>query len=155
MNTYDRAGACLIAEATNSGLVPSDAGFRASRSHDCKVDNQWSRTVVAEPDMAHRTFRDSFGREWEVWSVVPDNVERREAAQPAMVHAEAERRKRREFRVPLGRRWVNGWLCFETRGEKRRLAPFPDDWAARSDHELEQLCEHATVVKLGPRRLIE
>jgi hypothetical protein len=103
--------------------------------------------------MPHRTFTDGAGRKWEVWAVHPEKVERRVAvaADPPVL----ERRKRPEFRVPLGAKWANGWLTFETRGEKRRLAPYPTDWFARSDEQLERLCASATVTKSPPRRLIE
>jgi hypothetical protein len=48
----------------------------------------------------------------------------------------------------------DGWLVFQTRGEKRRLAPLPEGWSEFSDDQLISLLEHATL--LGPpRRLIE
>lgn len=54
----------------------------------------------------------------------------------------------------LGERWASGWLAFETKGEKRRLSPYPDVWANMPDDELEQLCRQAAPVKPS-RRLIE
>jgi hypothetical protein len=30
----------------------------------------------------------------------------------------------------------NGWLCFESSGDKRRLAPVPDAWERARDGEL-------------------
>ena len=108
--------------------------------------------------MPHRAFTDSAGRTWDVWVVHPSHVERRKAdgdgdgkAQQPVV----ERRTRREFRVPLEGKFVTGWLCFETRGEKRRLAPFPREWMQMTDRELERLLREAAEAPRRPRRLIE
>lgn len=103
--------------------------------------------------MAHRMFRDSLGREWEVWTVSVSYLERR-ADISAGAPGGRERRRRASFRQRLSAPWSGGWLAFETRGEKRRLAPFPADWAEKSDAELEALC--ARAVSVAPsRRLIE
>ena len=59
------------------------------------------------------------------------------------------------FRVPLGRAWAEGWLVFETAGEKRRLAPVPPNWMQLSDEDLDQLRERAVVTTRPTRRLIE
>jgi len=53
----------------------------------------------------------------------------------------------------LGGPWANGWLAFETKGEKRRLLRFPDDWSAMSDEGLRELCLHAMVVKPWAKRV--
>jgi hypothetical protein len=108
--------------------------------------------------MAHREFRDSTGRLWAAWSVQPEYAERRAAGTAAAVSGEPpaiERRGRKELRVPLGTNFSHGWLCFETKGEKRRLAPYPDTWSKMSDEELEELCGTAAKVEHGPRRLVE
>jgi len=108
--------------------------------------------------MPHRAFTDSDGRTWDVWVVRPSHPERRKAegdGDGAAAQPMVDRRKRREFRVPLEGKFVTGWLCFETKGEKRRLAPFPRDWMARSDGDLEQLLREATEAPRRPRRLIE
>ena len=103
--------------------------------------------------MAHRKFTDSLGRTWDVWTVVPTRPQRRRsgAGRPP---AQGERRTRQDYRSVLADRWASGWLTFETKGEKRRLSPFPDEWAHVSDEELERLCLQATPVKPS-RRLIE
>ena len=101
--------------------------------------------------MAHRTFRDASGRFWDVWTVIPSGVERRRSAVAA---PEMERRRVQEFRVILGDRLADGWLAFQTEGERRRLAPYPDEWAEMTDAELEALCRRAVVVA-PPRRLVE
>jgi hypothetical protein len=103
--------------------------------------------------MAHREFTDSIGRRWQVWSVFPERVERRQAE--SSDDPKVERRVRDEFRVPLGGRWASGWLCFETPGEKRRLAPYPEHWDELPDEELNALCAQATPAARSPRRLVE
>ena len=104
--------------------------------------------------MAHREFTDSHGIRWEVWSVLPEYAERRREATADDLPG-VERRGRAEFRVPLGGQWANGWLCFESSSEKRRLAPVPDDWSDLRAEALEKLCDSATPTRLPPRRLIE
>ena len=104
--------------------------------------------------MAHREFTDSHGKRWEVWSVLPEYAERRREVNPDEMPA-VERRERSEFRVPLGGQWADGWLCFESNSEKRRLAPVPDDWSEMPPDELERLCDLATPTRFPPRRLIE
>ena len=75
--------------------------------------------------MSHRAYIDSLGRHWDVWSVHPEYAERRRTPSESSMPVLPERRARNTFRVPLGRTWAAGWLMFETKGEKRRLAPFP------------------------------
>ena len=106
--------------------------------------------------MAHRTFTDSAGRYWEVWTVHPANVERRrdESDEALTLRVERERRRERQYRVKLGTDWANGWLAFQTGDEKRRLTPIPGGWESASDRELEALCESAVPAQ-PPRRLAE
>ena len=102
--------------------------------------------------MAHRQFTDSHGRVWDVWEVHPEYVDRRDDAPPSTV-PKVDRRKRREFRAKLGA-LAAGWLCFETRNEKRRIAPIPDGWEQLSDADLAALGESGEPVR-PTRRLIE
>ena len=67
-----------------------------------------------------RHFRDRAGVEWRV-----------------CVTERSEGSARRDQYLPEAYR--AGWLLFESAIEKRRLAPFPADWAALSDKELEAL----------------
>lgn len=103
--------------------------------------------------MAYRAFTDSSGRKWDVWTVLPERVERRHRTPRNGVRV-AERRRRKEYRVPMADEWSNGWLCFQTDTEKRRLSSYPEDWAKLADTELERLCEQA-VIGPPPRRLAE
>lgn len=100
--------------------------------------------------MPHRRFRDTLLRQWEVWAVQPSKVERRAADVP-VAH---DRRRSPEFRVTLGEAMASGWLCFETKGEKRRLAPIPDGWEDVPEPDLLSLCERADPAP-APRRLLE
>src|SRR3569833_1716205 len=100
--------------------------------------------------MPHRTFCDSHGRLWDVWSVTPTRIERRNT--PTSV--EFDRRERDEPRAVIDPGWSVGWLAFQTPGEKRRLANYPADWADLDAEALENLCTAAVAVQPS-RRLIE
>jgi len=95
--------------------------------------------------MAHRIFLDTSGRSWDVWTVLPSSVERRrtpDAPPPAQ-----DQRRKSEPRMMLDEQWTNGWLAFQTSGEKRRLAPYPENWFAADGEELGRLCDAATLVQ--------
>lgn len=95
--------------------------------------------------MAHRTFRDSRGRVWEVWEVRPENRERRlgrerrQAARPG-----PDRRQQTQLRPAVPNDLRQGWLAFASPTERRRLAPIPPDWASMPDAELQRLADCAT-----------
>ncbi|HEY0015578.1 MAG TPA: hypothetical protein VGC13_04645 [Longimicrobium sp.] len=74
--------------------------------------------------MAFRTFRDPEGREWQVWDVIPSR--------------EVEAGSRRSNYLPA--EMADGWLCFEAADQKRRLTPFPSDWATHDDAAIHALC---------------
>jgi hypothetical protein len=103
--------------------------------------------------MAHRSFRDEMGREWDAWEVVPTAVERRVAkavARPAPV----ERRRAQETRVLVPDRLQRGWLAFQSGRERRRIAPIPGDWEEMTGEELLELL-HQADRRAKARRLIE
>ena len=79
--------------------------------------------------MALREFKDRDGVVWKVWDVTPEYLDKRTTAEDYM------------------RDWQDGWLCFECRDSRRRLASFPPGWEALSDGELEQLLHKSQVVK--------
>ena len=109
--------------------------------------------------MTHRTFKDREGRIWDVWQVHPsaaerrfgqrriidddrtDNVERRSG--------DERRHGERDTRAPVAAEFAYGWLCFETVGEKRRLAPVPEGWDRADEETIEQWC---CVAKPAARR---
>ncbi|HVF38305.1 MAG TPA: hypothetical protein VM939_00275 [Gemmatimonadaceae bacterium] len=106
--------------------------------------------------MAYRRFLDKTGTSWEVWQVVPQNVERRTGerrASAAMRQGEAgfEDRRRESRRVApavalprMTPGFENGWLCFCAGGVNRRLAPIPSRWFEATVAELEQWSRLAT-----------
>lgn len=70
-------------------------------------------------------FVDGQGRSWVVREVSDPTL----AMIPSHVLAQPE--------------FATGWLLFETSGEKRRLAPYPDDWDQLPITQLEPLCRRA------------
>lgn len=46
--------------------------------------------------------------------------------------------------------FAGGWLLFETDDEKRRLAPYPDDWTNLSIAQLEEFCLRASRIDPVP-----
>jgi hypothetical protein len=79
-----------------------------------------------------REFSDAAGVAWKVFRATPHSS-------PA----------RRENVLPEAFR--DGWLVFECDAERRRLAPFPDDWEELADEQLERLCVAAVVVPARSR----
>jgi hypothetical protein len=112
--------------------------------------------------MSYRTFLDSSGRRWEVWLVSPAAAERRKVDRRASAaggfEGTSERRmtpdrRRSPFRrsVTVASEYNNGWLCFESEGEKRRLVPVPEGWVEMGPDRLSALLQAAKrVVKCGP-----
>ena len=115
--------------------------------------------------MGYRTFLDSSGKRWEVWLVTPAAAERRKVDRraasphgPELLEGFADRRLSKDRRKSPFRRNVvvasefsNGWLCFESEGEKRRLAPVPPGWDEAGPDRLSSWLQAARrVVKCGP-----
>jgi hypothetical protein len=69
--------------------------------------------------MAYREFTDEQGRGWRVWDTHPQK--------PQIVAPGYE----------------NGWLSFETEGEKHRLVPIPPDWDTGPEPHLRRLLQSA------------
>lgn len=82
-----------------------------------------------------RGFTDSTGVEWRVWEVFPSKAEAVSAADTFTLSSLKETA------------FKNGWLCFESTSEKRRLAPIPEGWEFRDVELLERLCSEAMPVK--------
>lgn len=104
--------------------------------------------------MGYRTFRDSKGADWHAWDVVPRLEERRvndrrtrPAAPPHSDRRATDRRVLSGPRGVLSSGYRQGWLCFETDAEKRRLTPIPPDWSRCAVERLEQYCAHATSAR--------
>jgi len=126
--------------------------------HCTKISNP----ATEERFVSYRTFLDSTGRRWEVWLVTPAAAERRKvdrrgSASSGFAGASNRRttpdRRRSPFRrsVTVASEYHNGWLCFESEGEKRRLVPIPEGWAEMGPDRLSSLLQAAKrVVKCGP-----
>lgn len=86
-----------------------------------------------------RAFTDSAGTEWRVWDVLPSV-----GSNDVMSVEGLSSLKNTAF--------ANGWLCFESEREKRRLAPIPRGWEFEEPRLLEQLREQATPVPMRQHR---
>jgi hypothetical protein len=107
--------------------------------------------------MPHRQFTDSKLTTWEVWDVEPSHAERRMrgADRRRLPRSSDERRKLDDrARVRIKSDLANGWLAFESKHDRRRLAPIPAGWDALDERDLERLCELARPIA-KPRRLLE
>ena len=86
--------------------------------------------------MGFRSFTDTQGVEWQAWDILPKLADRRTIVDRRIAQVSVERERRMaqtrrllaNGRVALGNGLHAGWLCFETKTEKRRLAPIPSDW---------------------------
>jgi hypothetical protein len=79
--------------------------------------------------VAYREFNDANGVQWEVWEVSPTSS----VASPNL---------------------NGGWLAFQTRTERRRLAPVPRGWDSLPSVGLQRLLSQA-VATSTPRRAME
>jgi hypothetical protein len=82
-----------------------------------------------------RGFTDSTGVEWRVWEVFPSK---------AVTPTTAESFSTANLKDTV---YAGGWLCFESRSEKRRLAPIPSGWDRNEAATLEHLLSRATPVE--------
>jgi hypothetical protein len=81
-----------------------------------------------------RGFVDSTGVEWRVWEVIPSR-------------AAIETSPKVQSRTSLqSTPYANGWLCFESTVEKRRLAPIPEGWEFGDPEVMTDLLLQATPV---------
>ncbi|MFN2564162.1 MAG: hypothetical protein ABR499_04035 [Gemmatimonadaceae bacterium] len=107
--------------------------------------------------MPHRQFTDSKHTTWEVWDVEPSHAERRRknADRRRGRRTSGERRQVEDrSRVRIQTDLSHGWLAFESKHDRRRLAPIPTGWEGLDASALERLCEQARSIG-GPRRLLE
>lgn len=82
-----------------------------------------------------RGFTDAGGTEWRVWQVLPSPVDAQQQAADLTTRMSLN-----------GTPFANGWLCFESPMEKRRLAPIPEGWEFLEPQVLEVLCGSAVQV---------
>lgn len=83
--------------------------------------------------MAVRDFVDEKGTKWRVWPVLRSSIHPKTAAE--------------DYLGDYG----EGWLCFESTNERRRLARYPDDWEKMDEKELCGLLGRAAVVPVRNR----
>lgn len=104
--------------------------------------------------MERKSFVDVFGMEWDVWEVYPRLVERRLMRERRAARRESEERRHVVVGRPtLPRQILAGWLAFQSRHERRRLADVPDEWEELTDRELQALLVQSTLSS-KPRRPI-
>lgn len=89
---------------------------------------------------------------WDVWEVIPNLTERRSHR----VIVPVDRRRSTPQSLPaLPFILRRGWLAFQSKSERRRLAPVPERWVDKTDEQLAELVRFATPRPGRPRRLIE
>lgn len=81
-----------------------------------------------------REFKDKKGVEWLVWDVYPSSGS---AADPR-VSDPGNAFPHRELN--------EGWLCFESSAEKRRVTPIPPGWEMLEQDKLDALCSGAGYI---------
>ena len=81
--------------------------------------------------MAVHEFRDEQGRLWRAWDIRPEEIHPPTRAEDWLADC-----------------YVTGWIVFETLGggEKRRLCPWPMNWAEADENRLRQLLASAEIV---------
>ena len=84
--------------------------------------------AAASPGAPHRAITDERGVAWDVYAVYPE--------------ARLSPKLRGAFQ--------QGWLCFDSGPEKRRLSPIPQSWHDLSEEELKGLADRAERAR--PRR---
>lgn len=100
--------------------------------------------------MPHRSFKDLFGRMWDVWEVAPSPLISGSVAAPGEAPAAPRAPRHRAIRGEF----EHGWLAFQWADERRRLAPVPEGWTGLDEDGLQRLLERSEQGgKL--RRLIE
>lgn len=95
-----------------------------------------AREPRTERAMALRSFLDTKGVTWSVWTVVPQT-------QTGLVANPGHTQQAGPHLTPG---LEQGWLCFESPHEKRRLTPIPADWEGCTEQEMERLLAAAVVV---------
>ena len=98
------------------------------------------------------TFTDSHGTRWDVWNVtsyVLRGTDRRQGQDDGAWDGPERRGGGSDALVPDPQA---GWLCFQSAGEKRRLAPVPQGWIHFGPAQMERLLERAATVGRRPSR---
>jgi hypothetical protein len=106
--------------------------------------------------MGYRIFFDSQGNEWQAWDVLPKAVERRMADRRLSGEVVSFPDRRRADRRQVQGRWTpltsglrDGWLCFDSADDRRRLTPIPPDWEYCGHRTLEDYCRSAVPARVA------
>ena len=96
--------------------------------------------------MPLREYQDGNGTNWRIWNVHPTQ---RAGARPTEEGPERRTAPREEERSRMIATpgLEQGWLCFESPVEKRRLTPIPEQWESCPEGELEALLGRAELVR--------
>ncbi len=89
-----------------------------------------------------REFKDQKGVDWLVWDVYPTSGS---AADPRTSDPGSNAFPHRELN--------DGWLCFESATEKRRVTPIPPGWQLWRPEKLEALCSGAGYISRASTRV--
>lgn len=100
--------------------------LRRKKRHSKHAPPGGESAPAASPVVDHRPFVDERNVAWDAFAVLP-------TADP-----------RGLSRLP--QQYQQGWLCFESATEKRRLGPIPDQWQTATDGELRGYLDAAQVV---------
>lgn len=91
-----------------------------------------------------REFTDRQGTKWRVYDVYPTG--------PSSALGQIDVMDR--INAFPSRDHAQGWLCFESPSEKRRLTPIPVEWEICDAGKLEEFCGCAGFVsRMTPRRI--
>lgn len=92
--------------------------------------------------MSLRQFKDISGRVWLVWKVAGGFHPQRSGRERRSARTSFSGVERRSGAERRGTKppppWANGWLCFESLDERRRLMPVPEKWEACTEEELDR-----------------
>jgi hypothetical protein len=105
--------------------------------------------------MSLRTFVDSSRREWLAFDVIPRANERRYTDRRGDDESGfgGDDRRDADRRITVGgsgrMQGAEGWLCFESGEDRRRLSPIPKGWVRASDETLESYCRSAKPARLS------
>jgi hypothetical protein len=109
-----------LAVAANAAKEVVSVRLRRRTSRAADAPEEADTPVPGGQD---RVFDDTDGKRWHVFAVHP-------SVGPVRSDGVAEAFK-------------DGWLCFESHDQRRRLAPIPESWQSLSDIALVELCRVA------------
>jgi hypothetical protein len=85
-----------------------------------------ARVSTRKAAVGYREFVDDAGTSWRVWDTRPMVANTLRAVSPG---------------------FAGGWLTFESRDERRRLAPIPPDWEFVTREQMTECCTRASPAR--------